>query len=140
MNRQLIISLIRKEIGVELDQTDPILSIGILHEKLLAVAVECVEEAGKRIAADLMASSANAMAASKQSAGRIITEATEFVVEQLRAAGAEMAATVLRETQAEVARAEAAKAGAVNAAWIAGGLSCVAMVAVCTLLLLMWGR
>ena len=69
-----------------------------------------------------MASSASqAVTVAQQAAGRIVTDATEWVIEQLRTAGAEIAATLVQETQAEVAKAEAMRSVAVRAAWIASG-------------------
>jgi len=56
----------------------------------------------------------------KEAAGGIITNAADWMAEQLRTAGAEVAATVIHEIRSEAARAEVASRLAHRFAWIAG--------------------
>lgn len=130
MDRDQVIALIRKETGIKLDVDDPVLAVAVLHEKVLEVALERVEATAARASGGMAQAADRAVETARSEAGRVVTEASEWVAEQLRAAGAEVASTLVQETQAEVAKAEAARRAAVRAAWIAGGVSTAGTVAV----------
>lgn len=130
MDRDNLVALVRKETGVKLAEDDPVLAVAVMHEKLLEAALERVEAAAQSAAGRMAHAADRAVDAARSDAGRVVTEASEWVAEQLRAAGAEVAATLVQETQAEVAKAEAARRAAVRAAWVAGGVSLAGVVAV----------
>lgn len=130
MDRDKLIALVRKETGIKLETDDPVLAVVVMHEKLLDVALERVEAAAQSAAGRMAHAADRAVETARGEAGRVVTEASEWVAEQLRAAGAEVAATLVQETQAEAARAEVARRAAVRAAWIAGGVSAAGVAAV----------
>ena len=130
MDRDKLIALIRKETGIKLDTDDPVLAVAVLHEKVLEVALERVETAAGSAAGRMAHAADRAVETARSEAGRIVTEASEWVAEQLRAVGAEVAAALVQETQAEAAKAEMARRAAVRAAWVAGAAGTVAVGAV----------
>lgn len=135
MDKDKLIALVRKDTGIRLDVDDPVLAVAALHEAMLSVALERVEMVAQQAAAQMAGSATQAVATAQREAGRIVTETAEWVSERLREAGAEVAATLVQETQAEAARAEAAHRGAVRAAWVAGGVSLTGAVTVCAVAL-----
>ena len=125
-----LIECVRKETGIKLESDDPILAVAVLHEKLMGALLASIEAAAQQAAGEMASSASHGVAAARQNAGRIVTEAMEWGCEQLRATGVEIAATVLHETQAEAAKAEAARGAAVRASRIAMVASAVGSVVV----------
>lgn len=130
VDRDKLIALVRKETGIKLEADDPVLAVAVLHEKVLEPALERVEAAAQAAAGRMGHATDRAVEAARSEAGRVVTEAAEWVAERLREAAAEVSATLVQETQAEVAKAEAARRAAVRAAWIAGCTSAGGVVAV----------
>ena len=65
----------------------------------------------------------------KLTAGRIITDAAVYSAERLRAAGEEAAQRVFEAVGDQVAKAEAARRGCVQAAYISGGALVIGLAA-----------
>ncbi len=119
MDTEKLRAALRKQ-GIVLHEGDPILATGEICEAALVEAVARLDAAVADAAARMNSASSHALASAKEAAGGIITSAADWMAEQLRAAGAEVAATVIHEVHSEVMRAEAAGRVARRFAWIAG--------------------
>ena len=134
MDADKLRAALRKQ-KVVIQDNDPVLDVVAICDAALAEAVEAAGQAAQQAADQVARAVAENAVDAKVLSERVISDAAEWLVERLQAAGAEVAASIIHETQAEVARAEQARAIAVRSAWVAGGISVAGVAAMAALML-----
>ena len=117
---------LRKQ-GIHVHESDPVLEIAAICELAVADTVTAIEGLNKAAADRISAASAQQVEAAKQAASALITEAGAWLADHLRAAGAEVSASILTELRTDVAKAEAAARLSVRMAWMVGSIGAVAL-------------
>lgn len=125
MEASKLVAALRKR-GIVVHPDDPILDVGAIYELAITeqgrAQLEAIDAAWKEAGTRMAMASAAGLDGAKLAAGQVVTEAAEWVTEQLRGAAAEITATLLHAVSVEVAAAQAARRSAVRAAWLAGAL------------------
>ncbi|MDA8253278.1 MAG: hypothetical protein M0Z28_29475 [Rhodospirillales bacterium] len=103
------------------------LEIAAICELAVADTVKAIEGLNKAAADRISAASAQQVEAAKQVASALITEAGAWSADHLRAAAAEVSASILTELRTDVAKAEAAARLSVRTAWTVGSIGAVAL-------------
>ncbi|HEX5416703.1 MAG TPA: hypothetical protein VFZ25_13620 [Chloroflexota bacterium] len=120
---------LRKQ-GIYVHESDPVLEIAVICQLAVADTVKAIEGLNKAAADRITAASGQHIEAAKQSASALIAEAGKWSAEQLRDAAAEISSSILKEIRPEVLKAETAARLSVRMAWVAGGISAVALAGV----------
>jgi hypothetical protein len=118
--------LLRKQ-GIYVNESDPILEIAVICEIAVADTVRTIEGLNKAAADRISTASSQHIEAARQSAATLITEAGRWSSELLREAAAEIVASILKQIDSEVVKAEAASRLSVRAAWVSVGMSAAAL-------------
>lgn len=151
MDRTQLVEAIRMRVAQEhnvlLGKDDPILVSVTLNELVIEHALDMAIGRVEQAQHEVIAASAHQVAAAKETAGRLVTDAAEFVAREVRRAATEAAdeagARVRRaisEAESIGADAHQAKRGANYAAWIAAGSAVVALGCTLVVIFVMLGR
>lgn len=130
MERDQIIARVRKETGVKLSPSDPVLAVVAINEALLEEAVATLDKSVKVAVDRFAAAGVQNEASARKVAGDIITKAADWLEGRFKAVAQEATAGMLAELREETAKAEAASRTAVRAAWAAGVIGAAALSAI----------
>ena len=124
---------IRKAVAIEhnnlLGKDDPILMSVTVHELVLQRHVDILADRNMELLKTLEAAQQKGIADAKQTAGRVITDASNYVSEQVHTAVSSAMKEVLAQIKKELGRARQETQIAKKTAVIAAAVSCICTVA-----------
>mgnify|MGYP002721775384 CR=1 FL=1 len=122
LNRNDLIAEVAVRHKVLLDEKDPILVTLTLSELVLGRYVEKVNELGEEHQKALAAALAEQLALAKETGGRIITDASSYVSDEIRKTLDSVLAKAAKSIQQDIATAQAASRAAADTMHAANGL------------------
>jgi hypothetical protein len=118
MDSNQIIAEVARTTGVRLDKSDPILAAAVVHEALLNEALVKLDRQVTIQADRVTAASTQAVVDAKREAELLLTDASGWIDERMKAAGEAAAALMLAELRQDTLAVKKATRTLVRAAWL----------------------